>query len=122
MILTPEVIKAMEEERNNLYGRFSKDEHDTLVSLGLQILDVVSSSMDMDIQICMRTEFLSYAIQNELIQIKDGIEYIRSLLLEPSPEILMDKERRNDYYTQHRKLIEMLNRDKPKLSKLSVLK
>ena len=122
MILTPAIKEAMQEERNNLYGKFSKDEHDTLVSLGLQILDIVSGSMNADIQMCAHTEFLSYAIQDDLIQITESIEYIRSMLVEPSPEILMDDERREQYFEMHKKLVEMLDRDKSKLSKLSISK
>ncbi len=118
MFLTSEIIKEMENKRNNLYGNFSKEEHDELVTFGLQILNAILNNMDTNIQMCLHTEFISYAIQDDLLQITERVEYVRELLLDPSVEVMADKERLQEYYEKHRKIIEMLHRDKDKICML----
>ena len=109
--LDEKTLKELKEEKEEIYCNLNKSDHDMLVGFGIKIIDSLLQGIEMNLQLYSQSEFMSYIIQSDYMQVATNLDYIRSVLEKPSVEVMIDPERRKAYCDEHRYLLALLAQD-----------
>ncbi len=109
--LDEKTLKELKEEKEDIYCNLSKSDHDMLVGFGIKIIDSLLADIGINMKLYSQSEFMSYIVNSDYLQITNNLDYIRSALAPPSTEVMIDPERREAYCDEHRYLLSLLAQD-----------